>query len=255
MTQSLAELQRRFQRYVRQHGGVDVERDIVGDAIAPADARMNVYAHAYRLRLVEVLGNDFPALKATVGAPDFDRIGRAYIDAHPSADPSVRWFGRHLADFLRKEERERPALAELAAFEWAQGEAFDARDAAPLALEDVARIPPADWPAMRLPLHPSVRRVRTEWNVAAIAKAVDGGETPPAPAREPRATWLLWRRGLTVRWRVLAEDEAAAIDALAHGALFGDVCERLVEWVEPEAAAMHAASLLKRWLTDGLIAA
>jgi hypothetical protein len=250
----LAELQRRFQRYVERHGGA-VDAFVVADAKAGAVERMDVYAHAYRLRLAEVLANDFPALRATAGTQDFDRIARAYLDAHPSTRFSVRWFGARLADFLRAHEPARPVLAELAAFEWAQGEAFDALDAAALSVDDVAQLPPDAWPGLRLTPHPSLRRLDLEWNAAVIARAIDEGEEPPEPERGAPVAWLLWRRDLVVRWRSLAPDEAAALDAVRTGTTFGDVCEILCAHVEPDAAAMHAASLLKRWLADGLLAA
>jgi hypothetical protein len=34
---------------------------------------------------------------------------------------------------------------------------------------------------------------------------------------------------------------------------FGELCERLCEWVEESSAAFHAASMLKRWMIDGLL--
>ena len=61
---------------------------------------LGVYRDAYALRLIEVLTNDYPGLLAMTGPADFDRMARAYIAAHPSHHPSVRWFGARLADFL-----------------------------------------------------------------------------------------------------------------------------------------------------------
>jgi len=66
--------------------------------------------------------------------------------------------------------------------------------------------------------------------------------------------WVLWRSDLVVRWRSLSVDEAVALDAVRTGATFGEVCELLCEHVDPDSAGMHAASLLKRWLNDGLLA-
>jgi hypothetical protein len=249
---SLAELQLRFQDYVRERGG-DVESLVVADAKAGAGERMDVYFHAYRLRLVEVLAADYPALAAIAGSDEFDRIARGYIDAHPSEHPSVRWFGRRLAAFLRVREPQHPLHAELAAFEWAQGEAFDARDAPALALEEIGRIPADHWPGMHFTPQPSLHRLDLEWNVPAIVQAVDDGRTLPEPARGAATAWLLWRRDLIVRWRSLTPHEAVAIDAVRGGAPFGEVCELLCEHVDPDGAGMHAASLLKRWLADGLL--
>ncbi len=68
-------------------------------------------------------------------------------------------------------------------------------------------------------------------------------------------TWLLWRSGHEVRWRSLPQDEAAALDAVAAGATFAGVCERLGQRIPAEHLPLHAAGLLKRWVADGCIAA
>ncbi|HZR35974.1 MAG TPA: DNA-binding domain-containing protein [Nevskia sp.] len=246
--------QRRFQdRLLR---GVEATDLVVADGKADAATRLAVYADAYRLRLLEVLGNDYPALRAVAGVERFEALGRAYIEAHPSDTPSVRWFGRHLPEFLRSGGGERhELLAELAAFEWAQGEVFDAPDAPALELAAVAAVPPESWPEMRLLLQPALRRLDLRWNVTELVQAQEAQRDLPQARRSADAVhWLLWRdAGLDIRWRSLGEDEAAALDAARDGASFGAVCELLCQWVQAEDAAMHAAGLLKRWIFDGLV--
>lgn len=251
---SLSALQRQFQHQLLEGGAA--ETLIKGDARADAATRLGVYADAYRLRLLEVLGNDYPVLKQLAGEQLFEQLGRAYIESHPSLTPSVRWFGRFLPEFLAGlPPGSRPAFADLALFEWKQGEAFDAPDAAAIGIEAMAAVPPESWPGMRLLLHPSLRRLDLLWNAPALFQAHQAAQPLPAPGcgEEPRA-WLLWRgAGLEVRWRSLAADEAAALDAAADGYSFGAVCELLCDWVEADQAALHAAGLLKRWVADGLV--
>ncbi len=254
----ITSLEQQFQGYVlRARPGI--ERSVVATAQADALVRLKVYADAYRLRLLEVLGKDYPALRKLVGDAGFSRLGRAYIDAHPSDTPSVRWFGRHLAVFLRKQAafRRRPVLAEMAEFEWRQAEAFDAPDAAVISMQQVTSIPAGSWAHMRLALHPSLRRLDLVWNVPVLWQAL---QTRRKARRKPRATvapaaWLLWRSGLEVRWRSLAADEAAALDAVAAGETFAQVCERLSARIAADQLPLHAAGLLKRWVADGLVAA
>jgi hypothetical protein len=57
-----------------------------------------------------------------------------------------------------------------------------------------------------------------------------------------------------VQWRRLDTDEAAALDAVAAGEPFARLCERMTA-VHGDGGALRAASLLKRWLADGLLAA
>jgi hypothetical protein len=254
MSARLPGLQRRFQDCVLQPGGTAAGL-VTGDGRADAATRLGVYADAYRLRLLEVLGNDYPALRQLAGAGEFERIGRAYLEASPSLTPSVRWFGRHLPEFLRSAVPEHPAYADLALFEWKQGEAFDGPDAGSLPLEAMAAVPPESWPEMRLLLHPTLRRLDLRWNAPALFQAHEMQQPLPVPEAAGGAVpWLIWRdAALDVRWRSLGEDEAAALDAAAAGSAFGEICERLCEWVEAEQVALHAAGLLKRWLVDGLV--
>src|SRR5882757_3451378 len=145
-TSALAALQEQFQSYVLG-AAPGIEAAVIGNDKSDARAPLNVYADAYRLRLLEVLGNDYEALRLFLGADKFERMGRAYIEAHPSDTASVRWFGRHLAEFLNNTAgyAARPVLGELALFEWKKAEVFDSPDAEPVALEAIAAVPPESW--------------------------------------------------------------------------------------------------------------
>lgn len=253
---SLLRAQQRFQDYLLR-GASSADELVAADAKADAATRLGVYADAYRLRLLEILGNDYPALRAFAGAEGFERIGRAYIETHPSDTPSVRWFGRHLPEFLRQSQGwdRHELLAELAAFEWGKAAVFDAPEAQALEIAAVAAVPPESWPEMRLLTQPALRRLDLRWNVTALCQAQEAQqELPEAEAAAEMVHWLLWRdAALDIRWRSLGEDEAAALDAALEGASFGAICELLCQWVEAEDAAMHAAGLLKRWIFDGLV--
>ena len=130
---SLGDLQRAFQDYL--------VRDSEAFEVAVRDTKkadrvtlLDVYRDGYALRLIEVLTNDYPGLMAMAGPADFDHVARAYIAAHPSRHPSVRWFGRGLADFMATTApySAAPAAVEMVRFEWALGEAFDSPDVTPM---------------------------------------------------------------------------------------------------------------------------
>ncbi|HEV2333285.1 MAG TPA: DNA-binding domain-containing protein [Gammaproteobacteria bacterium] len=236
---------------------LDMRGQVVGDALAGAEERVRVYVEAYRLRLLEVLQDNYTGLHALVGDAEFDRLGRAYIDAHPSTHPSVRWFSRHLEGFLRDTApySDHPYLAEMAAFEWAQGQVFDAADEAAAGLDALAAVAPAAWARLRFSLHPAMRLLALHWNVPQAWQALEAGAAPELQSSETAASWLLWRADLMSHWRSLGEDEAWALEALREGRNFGELCEGLCRWHAPEAVALQAAGFLKRWLTDGLISA
>ena len=248
---ALARLQRDFQRNVLE-GDPRFERRVRGTTSVPAAGRLAIYSGAYRARLVEALGKDYPGLRALAGEARFERLARDYIAAYPSRFANLRWYGGELAAFLDgSRQRRAAALAEMAAFEWQLGLAFDAADALSLTVEDIARVPPDAWPGMRFTPHPSARRLSLRYNVPAVRIAAEDGAPLPLlrRARAPVA-WLIWRQGLTARFRSLQRDEARALDALMRGADFSEICTELSDSAEP---ALRAAALLKGWAGDGLL--
>ncbi|MGE0424034.1 MAG: putative DNA-binding domain-containing protein [Reyranellaceae bacterium] len=227
---------------------------------ADRDTLLAVYRDAYALRLIEALTTDYPGLLAMAGPADFDLMARAYIAAHPSTHPSVRWFGRDVADFLARTPpfSTTPAAADMARFEWALGEAFDAADAEPLGFEQLAAAPPDAWESLRLAFVPSLRRVTLAYQAPQAFQrrdAVAPGDLE-VPAEAGAVDWLIWRPAADTdaQFRSMARDEAAALDAMGAGAQFPAMCATLARHVgEPDAAAGRAAGLLRAWLEAGLI--
>lgn len=229
-----------------------------------ARQRTGVYADAYRLRLIEVLGNDYPALKAWAGPTAFEQIALAYIEAHPSDQPDARWFGRHLPAFLRSADWGLPAVtntarADMAALEWALSEVFDAEDLPPASLDDVRQLDPTDWPGLRMQLMPSLRRLRLHSNALAVRLAHDQQQDQeldlplPPPQSLPAHEALVWRHELRVYHRALDADEALALDAVALGADFSGLCEAMLPLLPADEIPARAAGLLARWLTEGCL--
>jgi hypothetical protein len=229
---------------------------VVGSAKVSAPRRLAIYYDAYRLRLIEALDSNYPVLHAWMGDDEFEHLGLAYLEAHPSTHFSIRYFGDRLSEYLASAEnyRDKPFLGEMAALEWAMSEAFDAPDSPGVDLDAMASIPPEAWPEMRLTLHASVYRLDLRWNVPAIWKAIKEEQAPGEPAAgEWPQPWLVWRQDLKIFFRSLSVDEAWAIDAVRKGETFASICEGLVEWIDTQNVALQAAGLLKRWIIDGMI--
>jgi hypothetical protein len=251
---ALLGLERDFQGCMLKNE-LDMGGQVVSTPQADAATRVRIYVEAYRLRLLEVLQDNYTGLHGLLGDDEFDRLGRAYIDANPSTHPSVRWFSRHLEGFLRHTEPydAHPYLAEMAAFEWAQGLTFDATDEPVAGLEAMATIPPDAWAGLTFTLHAAVQRLSLRWNIPQAWQALEAGETPDLQQGDAPSSWLLWRAELLTHWRSLNADEAWALDAVKDGRNFSELCEGLCQWHDASGVAMQAASFLKRWLTDGLI--
>ncbi|MEK7796478.1 MAG: GNAT family N-acyltransferase, partial [Pseudomonadota bacterium] len=111
-----------------------------------------------------------------------------------------------------------------------------------------------DWPRLVFVPHASVQRLNLEWNAPTLWKAADKAEPLPRPEKMPYPVgWVMWRQELQINFRSQSVDEAFALDGLLRGENFGALCEGLTEWIDAQNVAVHAAGLLKQWLTDGLI--
>lgn len=254
----LDRLQFDFQAYLTGAENHMLER-VNATSKADRETLLGVYKEAYALRLVEALGTNYPKLLLFLGDDQFDRMARVYLAAHPSHHPSIRWFGHRLAEFLAITApwSEQPVIADLARLEWMLSESFDAADAAPLAFETVAAVPPAQWPGLRFRSLPSLRRFELAMNATAIWQALAADDAPPEPAPLENAPvqWAAWRPRLTTEYRSLEADEAVALDAIIAGADFASLCERLFDWHAEDEAAPRAAGLLRAWIEAGMIAA
>jgi hypothetical protein len=251
---ALAELQKDFQHYLMQQDSV-IETDIISTEKVSANTRLDIYRNAYYSRLFEVFQLDYPALHTLLGDEEFMLLGRRYVDAHPSQFRSIRWFGNHLANFMEQRQpyADKLILREMACFEWSLTEAFDAVDEVVLPLEEMASIPFDKWPEMRFEMHTTVKRVDFQWNILQLWKEAQAEEALHPQCHETAISYLIWRKDYEVQFTSLSSDEAYMIDAMLAGTNFGDICEGLCEWLEPEQVAMHAASLLKRFIIDGMI--
>ncbi len=252
----LRQLQENFQHYLLQESVV-IKNQIINTTKVPAIERLDIYREAYYLRLIDVLKQDYAALCGLMGDDEFNKLACHYIDAHPSPFRSIRWFGGQLAEFVQKTKpySAKLILAEMAKFEWLLAEVFDERDSDIVTLEKMATIPFEKWPSMCFELHSSFRRLNFSWSVVPIWKAIKAGKKiPQAQQVDLPVDWMLWRKELEVQFCSLQADEAYMLDAIAAGENFGSICAGLCEWIDEEKVALHAATLLKRFIVDGLIA-
>ena len=250
----LLELQRAFQAHVLS-GTADIEAQVPGTERFDTATRLGVYSGGYAERLIEALGQTFPAVRAALGSRAFGRLVDQLAHHSPSLHFSVRYYGEGLADLIAREipgPRGRGA-SELARWEWLLAAAFDAPDHAALTRADLAAIEPAAWAGLRFALTPALQRASlasncVQWWKAACAEA-------PRPARwrigRPRA-WVAWRSELAIYFRPLGDMEAALLDAVLRDATFAEICAALAEH-DARRAPVQAAQLLHTWLADGWI--
>src|ERR1700754_3899905 len=127
--------------------------------------RLEIYNRQYWFRLFSSFEEDFPGLKAIVGTRRFEKLMRAYLEAHPSRSFTLRNLGSSLVPWLREhpeytEPKTQSAIA-MAALEWADIEAFDNEQRTPLTAAEIAELSEDS----RLALQPFLRLVEAPYAV------------------------------------------------------------------------------------------
>lgn len=250
-TPSLKDIQQSFQSILLTPSN-HVPEWIISDQLSAAD-RLAIYAEGYRLRLCETLINDFPAIAFLMGDDIFKQWCLAYINAHPSTHFSLRYFGKHFSAFL--ETRNEPLYSQLAAFEWALTDSFDARDHAPLTKEALAQLPIEAWETLTFTLHSSVQLLTLYSNAPAVWQAFKNeGNKELLISQNESTIWLIWRQALTLFFRPLTHAEHQVLLIIARGGSWQEVCDALAV-LDESSAPQVAANFLNRWVTDDLLSA
>lgn len=252
---SLLSLQNQFQEFIYS-GQSNIKESIVPTESVSSETRLAIYKDGYRLRLIECLTANYPALHAYLGTEEFEKLSTSYIEAYSSSYRSIRWYGDCLAEFIKRYyAKSCYYLSELAELEWKMTLAFDAADDLVVKVEEMATVPPESWAEMRFVLHSSVHRLNCYWNVFPLWQTLVNNQDVPELNDSPIVTsWVLWRgQDYIIQYYSLSEEEAWALDSMIQGLSFGALCEGLCQWVPAEEVGMKAASYLKNWIQNGLL--
>jgi len=249
----LAALQRQFHDAITGRSSLATAQGLVrDDGIQPLD-RLQVYAHAYFVRIRDALAAEYPKLAAVLGDDGFTALVARYLDSYPTRHPSLRDAGMLLPRFLSEEHGWRVGAlwqADLAKLERARTEVFDGPDALPLRRFDLAALAPEAFPGLLLRLVPSSAVVPIASNADEVWSAIEDGTTVPFTAAGPRIL-LAWRRELAVIHRTLGEDEGHLVKRLRDGVTFAELCAGLMDRSD---AVDHALTLVLGWLDAEILA-
>jgi hypothetical protein len=126
--------------------------EVAAEFIKPNDRlsafeRLELYNRMYWFRLIDIMHEDNPGLRAVLGERKFSALVESFLSKYPSRSFTLRNLCERLPQFIREEPRwtaPRTALAHtVARFEWAQTVAFDGADRPVLTPAYIARTPPA----------------------------------------------------------------------------------------------------------------
>ena len=251
----LKQLQTDFMAYLTS-GDETISQQVIQQGKIDVATRLHIYSNAYLMRLREAIDNDHPILGVYLGDDLFDQMVAGYIENHPSEVESLRYFADQLPNFLAAAApfNEHPIIADIARFERALLNAFDAADAQSITVVDLQKVPPENWPLMKLRFHPSMQFFETQWNTVETWQAIKQEQTPPAAEVQGKAYWLLWRnQDRLTEFNSLTEDEYALLTAALRGTDFSGLCEVLFDYYAEIEISQTAVNYLQKWIQLGLI--
>ncbi len=138
--------------------------------------RLEIYNRGYWFRVLDCLADDFPGVRAIVGARRFRRISEAYLAECPSRSFSLRNLGSRLEAWLRANPRwlgsESRLVLDMLTLEWAHIEAFDALQSPAITAEELSQA----GPELRLQLQPFIALLKLHYAVDDLSIAVREGK-------------------------------------------------------------------------------
>ncbi len=225
--------------------------------------RLEIYNRQYWLRVLGSLAEDFPALRAVVGAARFDALAVAYLTEHPSRSFTLRNLGSKLVDWLKAHPEfagRRHALAmDVARIEWAFVESFDSAERAPLTPAQIAALDGSSRLGLQPHLHLMVLHYAADELVLDLHKrekrltseaGVEHEEEERAPVNLPkvrrRATWLAAHRvDFSVYYRRLAREEFLTLEALRQARSLGEAID--AGFAESAIPERRRAACVQEW--------
>jgi hypothetical protein len=216
--------------------------------------RLEIYSRSYWSRVLDAFSEDFPGVRALLGASSFDRLRPAYLTECPSESFTMRDLGQHLLAWLETHsayaEPHTAAVLDMAKLEWAEIESFDAAEHEHLTPQDIAALDPS----AALQLQPHIRLLEVTYSVDSLifeiresARRHGGSARALARSRVERAKsaapiyLAIHRHELVVHYKRLDEEEFRLLRAISAGISIEDaVAYAYAESkLTPEACAEH----------------
>lgn len=218
------------------------------------EERIQIYYDAYRFRLIDALSDTYPAVHTLLGDDEFEKVCRQYIDSHPPTHFSIRYYGDKLSDFVKHNDlTQNPALiAEMAGFEWALRQVFDAKDEQVLTLDSLQNSGIENWSEVVFHTSQNLVCLNLYWNVPALWKVIEQGDDPIRENENAVAEhWIIWRPELETYFRSVGDIEHKALEMIIAKQSFGEMCES-IEMLDDNPAQL-VANFLSGWISEGLI--
>ena len=215
---------------------------------------LGIYQHAYRSRIGEALGNDFPLAKKVLGTAQFENLAGLYLQDYPSRVTHLGEVGRDFPLFLKKTQAD--FTAELAKLEWAAIECFYAEKAPPFDLPMLQALPQDAWESLVFELSSSHRILILDYPLARLwaSREDDKSFVQNVKKLSPiTTTHLVFCAEVTVEVIELTSLQAAILKQIRDHQTLGEIFSSLT--FENEELAPAVQESFFKWMQMGLITA
>ena len=228
------------------------ELSVSDDTALPSSLGMEIYRNAYRARLLTALEVSYERTRRWVGEEAFAAAACHYVISHPPHDWTLDRFGAQFPTVLASLFANDGEVAELAWLEWHLQQAFVAPDLGELSGAQLAHasLSDNDWEQLCLTMAAGYAALEVVHDCTGLWQALRNDDLAgfTLEPTEP-GVLVVWRQGLTPRFRVLGPQEFAALKGLAQGEPFGHVATMVGEEGSAQLGGWFA-----QWLGEGLFA-
>ncbi|GLQ51885.1 putative DNA-binding domain-containing protein [Dyella flava] len=246
---SLLDMQRQFRSFLLDDPNV-LNRYVSADAIPG----LAVYHYAYRAQLEECMRETFERTWAWLGDDDFHDAIHRYIENHSPTSWTISDYGDHFVNMLDTLHPDSPEVGELALLDWTLRRAFDGPDGAVVTTAAMAEA--IDWDHAKIRFVPTLRMFAVRSNCGALWSAMASEKVPPVVEYFADAAAIrVWRDGHSCRFQTIDELEMLAVNYIANGASFAELCGNLAHLLGDEHGTSAAGEFLAAWVGEGLVAA
>jgi len=197
----------------------DLETVVLPSKALTSVERLDIYAHMYYARLLEILVAEYPTTRQMIGPREFAAASRRFIARNPSRSRTLNRLSEKFPDYLARtlpKSNRNGLTVDVARIERAMEDVFDAPRAEPLTADEFAAIGADQWERVRLTLSPALRLLKLRYPANDYMNAVRSGKKPRIP--RPRASFaIVYRRGFQVFRREQEPEQFKLLTALASG--------------------------------------
>lgn len=227
-----------------EHAGDVAEIVLPSHTLTPTE-RAGIYRGMYLLRMEEALASDYRVLKDWMGHEAFEELIARYVDQFPSRSWTLARLGDHLPEFLAGQ----PIHQDLAQFELAITQVFDAEETPRLTPEQITAVPQEAWESAILEPISALKIETFDYPVDKLKDAFRDSE--PYPAIEPALTRVaIYRHNYKVYWIHLQPAAHRLLSALTTESTLGEAIERTL--IEHPDAEDQVFTWFQTWLSKGL---